>query len=624
VKDNLRWRQYLLDLAAKSEADRAALARACSEDCHFWINSFAWQYNPRAEAGSDEVGPFVTWDVQDEAIHTILDCVERGRDLVIEKSRYMGASWMCLLVCDWLFLYKRNAKFNVISRNEKAVESDNSDSLFWKIDFVHKNLPEWLLPKGRADSIKRVKLFFGNPHLNTSIVGEASTGKAGVGGRCKAMFIDEFSQIAEAEEVLGRTADTTRCRIFNFTHVGVGTTAFRLAQRPDVKKLVLHWSSHPERGRGAYRFDVQGNRVELLDSTAFDAEVRHPDGSAETVRFPEEYPFQRVDLPSGGPFPGVRSPWYDSEVVRRDDARQVAMDLDIDAKGSATQFYDQLRIGALVREYAREPDWEGDVYYDRDAARPLQLVPMKGGPLRLWVNPGDEMRVPTGPYAAGADIAAGTGRTPSCLSVVHAGTGEKVAEYASAHVPPEEFALLAVSLCKVFTHEDELTGERVGAYLTWEHAGPGFAFAKAVLEVGYRRIYYRVDEFDLTSVRSDSPGWVPQPRSIRLLHDQYRAALYGRKFLNRSQRALEETLDYQYVNGIPKHGGEASEHDPSGAKENHGDRVVADALANKGVLELGLGGVGAAKKGPGDPPPDSLAGRRKLWQDRRREQVLFE
>src|SRR5260370_34363113 len=136
------------------------------------------------------------------------------------------------------------------------------------------------------------------------------------------MGIDEFSQIEEDYEVLHRTSDTTGCRIFNFTHKGLGTAAYELTQRVDMRKLNLHWSQHPHKKKGLYRYDTEAKHVVSLD-----AGFQHD----------PDYSFITDGSPTGGPCPGLRSPWYDKECRRKGSARAVAMDLDIDPRGSVSQ-----------------------------------------------------------------------------------------------------------------------------------------------------------------------------------------------------------------------------------------------------------------------------------------------
>jgi hypothetical protein len=557
---NLKFRRNISRLARRGPREQGALRRACARDILFYINVFVWQHNPRKKG--NEVGPFITWDFQDDAVRVILEQVGKDEDLFIEKSREMGASWLCLIIMDWLCRFHHWKKFLCISHSEMAVDrAEDPDSLFWKVDFMHRHLPDWL----RGD-VGRRKLGFAYP-TRSALNGAASTGRSGVGGRATAIFLDEFSKQQDDFEILGQTADTTGCRVFNGTHYGVGGAFFELserAKRGEIRRLVMHWTQHPEKRKGVYRWNPDLGRVEVLD---------------RQYEFPADYKFVTDGTPKGGPFPGLRSPWYDKECRRRANSREVAMHLDIDPQGSMSQFFEPLIIAALIEEYCVPPRWQGDVRVDRDTGKPLGLASSPGGSLKLWLCPRSEDEVPAAPYVIGCDIAAGTGATPSCLSILNARTGEKVGEYTNRHIDPKDFGLVAVALCWLFQDE-----EGNPARLIWEMQGPGLSFASKVLEVGFRNIYYRTAEMphSMEQKVSERPGWVPTPETKRILLEDYRSALALREFVNRSEEALKETLAFKFTpRGDVEHGKIEGGNDPTAARANHGDHVIADALAWK-------------------------------------------
>lgn len=587
---NLRFRLRLLR-AATSDAHRLALKHACKQDCLFYINSFAWQYNP-LKFGS-EVGPFVTYAFQDEAVLEILDCIESGKDLVIEKSREMGASWLCLLVIDWLWRFMPNKKILVISRNEKAVDDEkNADSLFWKLDHLHRHLPSWMAPRGWTPK-HRQKNNFRNPETGSAITGEASTGKAGVGGRATVMFIDEFSQIAEDYEVLHRTSNTTKCRIFNGTHLGLDTAFYELTRRVDIRKLRMHWSMHPDKVAGLYKYDPVKKGKEVLDTK---------------YHFPADYKFIEDGSPTGGYAPGLRSVWYDEDAARKGDARAVAMDLDIDPAGTVSQFFDPLVVRHLQAAYCRPPVWKGDLSFTDDGV-PLEFTKGDAGKLWLW----DHLEIGgmprPGRYAAGADTSEGKGATPSVLTIVDAITGRKVLEFASAFTDPRVFGRMSAALCRAYHAEDGSP-----AKLAWEMQGPGLDFSEGVIQAGFTNFYFRTNEFDLQKKQSLTPGWYPSPTAKRKLMGDYRDALRTRQFENPSERALEETLAFEETREGVDCDTFPADGDPSGATLCHGDRVVADALAWMMKLKI------CAPVRPGRQPAlgaalsdhRSAAGRREL------------
>lgn len=557
VRENVLYRRWLLKRADAEPAVRAALLAACADDPVFWIDSFVWQYNPNAHGSASQLqGPFVTWDFQVNVVKEVFDAIAHRTDLLIEKSREMGASWLVELCFLHKCLFRPVQKFLVISRNKEAVDrAEDPDCLFWKIDYALGLMPLWMT--GR---VKRRVLGISFRKTGSKIFGQATTAKAGVGGRATAMLIDEFSQIEMGHEVLARTADTTGCRIFSGTHVGAATAFAKLATPPSAtRKVVVHWSQHPDKRRGLYRYNPATARVDVLD---------------KDFAYPPDFKFVTTGEPTGGPYPGLRSPWYDKRVAKSPSRREVAMDLDIDIKGSASQFFDPLTI-ARLREYARDPVWAGELAYDRSRGTPLSLIDGGNGRLRLWVNPA-RGRIPRSRYTMGGDISEGNGATPSCLTVFDPGTREKVAEYADAHLSPQDLAPLASALGWLFCDE---AGNP--ARFAWEMHGPGLKFGQRVVGLNYPNIYYRIDVFKERVQRSDRPGWYPTNDTKLLLLQDYRHALHDGLFVNPSDLALAECLNFQYspdgmrvINSF-----EEAVDDPSGARINHADRVIADALA---------------------------------------------
>lgn len=584
VGRNLLYRDALLARADANKRVRDSIIDACRHDLLWYVNLWVWTYDPRKP---QKLIPFITWPFQDKAFLEILDCVEQGRDLVIEKSRDMGASWMSLTVMEWLWHFHRGNTFLMVSRKEDLVDSPGDpDSLFWKVDFIHRNLPDWLRPK-----TDRRKLHFGNSDNGSTIDGESTTAAAGVGGRRTAMFIDEFSRIEEGYQLLAGTADTTRCRIFNFTPWGTSNAAYKLARRGDLKKLRLHWSEHPEKAAGLYRYDAERGMVDVLD---------------QSHKFTIDYRFVLDGK--------LRSPWYDAECVRRANDREVAQMLDINYEGSSYQFFDKSLITKLQQEYACSPFWEGDVDFDPDTGRPFGLVKGEAGLLKLWCPLDAQDRPPEAVYAAAADVSTGTGATNSCLTVIDVKTGEKVAEYAAPYFRADQFALRTVAVCSWF--RDKL-GD--GAKVGWENVGPGGAFGKRLMETGYRNVYYKEKNPALPSSSgySDTPGWMPTNENKRAVLEEYRSALASKRCINRSHIALEECL-YFIINpqGHIVHAGEFDRDDPSGARVNHGDRVIADALAWRVAKSLGGGKVQVRREAEPEVAVGSLAWRRQLHEER--------
>ncbi len=282
--------------------------------------------------------------------------------------------------------------------------------------------------------------------------------------------------------------------------------------------------------------------------------------------------------PLGGPYPGIRSPWYDRKCIEIGSDRGIAIELDIDPRGSVEQFFDSMMVRELVLTYCCDPYWEGDIHYDRDSGHFLELVPQKGGPLRLWCTL-PEGKPEVGAYGFGGDVSAGSGATPSVFSGINFRTGEKVAEYRNARILPEDLAPVVTALGYLFC-----TKEGKPARLAWEVPGPGMTLGKRIADVlNYPNCYYRQSNVITEGGHtSEMPGWYNQTETLAMLMREYRAALSARQFINRSERAMNETADYKYgSSGQIEHGRAANKNDPSGARVNHGDHVIADGIAWK-------------------------------------------
>ena len=554
---NLGFRRELLDMTRDDPSTQEELWIMCSRDFLFYINSFCWTYNPKKKDPQPRELPFITWPYQDTSFAVLVDCIG-SEDLVIEKSRDMGASWMCLMAFEWVWHFHSISSFLLVSRKEDLVDKTNDPrSLMWKIDYMHKNQPRWLLP-----SIGRSNLHIINHDTGSTIDGESTTGDVARGDRRTAILLDEFASVDQGARVLAATGDATDCRVMNSTPKGVGNTFYDEVQNPKKRKLRFHWSVHPEKGADLYWVDGK-----------------------------------------------ARSPWYDDQCERRSHPMEVAQELDIDYLGSDYVFFDAMEIGRHLSTNSMSPFSQGDLDFTSDTCDPVDFLERKDGPLLLWLHLGGGKVSDTRSFAMGVDVSAGTGASNSCLSIVDSETGEKVAEFASPNIRPERLAQHAVALARWFNN----------AFMMWESNGPGRQFGSQVIELGYRTVYYRTNEMSLSKRLTDIPGWSPTKDAKLELFGQYRKALVGGHFINRSRFALKECHAYVYLpNGGVAHARAVNSVDPTGARENHGDRVVADALACKAMRST-------SKPTPTKPPEplDCLASRRNEVRLRREKELYW-
>lgn len=584
--ENWRYRLNIVNAGVQSARARRDIRLACKQDMLFYIQSFSWTVDPR---GEDKVVPFNLWPIQRAAIVKLLWCIRNGRDCVIEKSRDMGASWLCLSVFEWLWRYRPGFDLLFMSRNEELVyKPGNKKALFTKLDILHENQPKWLMPR-----MKKRKRSWQTVEMGGSLDGETTTDASSVGDRRSAILLDEFARMPNAKEILQGSADVTRCRIFNFTPFGTDNTAYELTQKPGVEKVRMHWSDHPTKRKGLYRWGEDEPAPEILDK--------------EYV-FPPDYPFVQDGK--------LRSVEYDYQESRRT-PEEMAREWDINYQGSKTGFYSENIIKGLIDHHARPPVWDGDVNCDPESGEPIGFLKSEEAPLKLWLNfdlTGYPPRARM--YAIGADISTGNGASNSVLSIWDCGTAEKVGEYCSPYTKPERLAVLAVALGRMFQSR---TGE--WAKICWEHNGPGAVFGKLLLDLGYQNLWKRSNEFAKNAHTTNLYGWFPSPDAIELAHTEYRAALQTGTVLNPCEAALRECLDFfrDEMTGDIRHSNmKGIRIGPGGIKKNHGDRVVADMLGVKVVLEQAMYGV-RAKRNDAEMPVNCVAWRMKRADERRAE-----
>lgn len=567
--ENLQFRKFVLERAADDPRLQTTLIEVCRRDILFYFNLFLWTYDPRLPK---KAIPFITYPYQDEGILAIQSAIRDQDVMVIEKSRDMGASWMCCGVFDYEAQFTMNSQFLMLSRVADLVDKRGEpNSLFWKIDFIHKNLPKWFLDNEK-DVYRRI---LGCEYLKTGsiITGSTTTEASGIGGRATAAFVDEFSRFdpTDAAMVKSGLADVTGCRIFNFTpspSMGKAHPSYSLveqAQKGHIRSQRWHWRLHPEKAKGLYRVDKKIRSVEYLDPN---------------FEYPPTYKFQ-LD----GEFE-FHSPWFDKERTKRGNDRDVREMVEIDYQGSSYTVFDVNIIDAYINEVCKVPKVEGDIIYDENTGNFISFASHKDGKIKLWTDLDGYGNPPKAEYAGGVDASFGKGSTNSVLSIANINTGKKILEYAIPNMYPDRFAIKCYAILTWLDFP----------WLYWEKQGPGDTFGDEIVKLNYPKIFIPVDTSKLGNKVSDRFGWMPTNNNKDTLLSVYRTALSTRDFENPSREALLETLEW--VNGpkgYPVHntslrsasGKKGVPVDPSGASQNHGDRVIADALVWRVVKERG-------------------------------------
>lgn len=262
------WRQVQLE---QFDDDRELVEDALDHyrdgkrGCVDFINHWCTTYDPRMIAQERPAKmPFVMFERQEQFVEFVLKCITTEADGLAEKSRDMGATWVCCAISVWLWLFKDGAAVGWGSRKQELVDRlGDPSSIFEKIRILLRNLPKIFLPEGFTFDGNAHFMRITNPANGSSIIGEIGD-QIGRGGRTLVYFKDESAHYERAESIEAALMDNTRCQI-DISSVGDTATIFYrkrdagiewgsgdLVQKGKTNVFVMDWSDHPEKTQEWY------------------------------------------------------------------------------------------------------------------------------------------------------------------------------------------------------------------------------------------------------------------------------------------------------------------------------------------------------------------------------------
>jgi len=550
-RENLIWRNNILRKAANDEVFKAEMKELFHRDILFAFNAFYYTYDVRKRPYHQI--PFMTWEYQDEAILEILHQIKTGEDLVVEKTRDMGLSWLVILVFHHQWIDPvGGGDFLLGSRIEDYVDRrGDMRTLLEKVRYAHYKLPRWLWPKEFNPRKHDNYLKFQNPETGATISGESNNPNFGTGGRYAAILFDEFAKWESTDEAAWTSAgDATPCRIAVSTAFGAGGQYYKLVTNGKTKKLTLHWSLHPEKALGLSCIWPPPNEDQKK--------------SLGTLWSPEVI---------------LTSPWREKEGERRSE-REIAQEIEINYLGSGNPVFDGKSAESL-QVYMKLPDIP--LYYlklDID-----ELTYEKQNSYRFsreGLAAVYEEFDSTHCYTVGVDVVEGLEDGDyAIITIVDRITKNVVCAY---HSRLDEI-LLARAL-KILV--DFYSPEPESAFAPWvgiETNGPGLATFDKAVELGMTNLFM-APRYDVTNGSvSYKKGWRTDATSKRELIAGIKNYLIYRIGKLNNQRLIGEMLSFIHT----KTGKTEAK---SGA---HDDEVIAFGIALQ-VDELAPIDLGETKK----------------------------
>lgn len=580
---------------------------ACKHDILFFLSAFCWLYEPRPKV-VDGVQlpkrlPFIPWEHQEGPIRELRANLGM-RDIGIEKSRGEGFSWIVIYEAlhDWLF--DEGAKVGLVSRTEdEADDPDNSDSLFWKIDWAMERLPRWMVGVRGTDWSRNLsKHSLTNFRNGSQINADAATGSVFRGGRLKWALFDEFAffKRGEDKQALASSQGATNSRLFVSTVNGSNNEYHRVMHEPsNMLRIIVDWKDNPSKNRGLYELK---NGV----PTAIDPVNNPLPPDYLSLSEPVKDMYSRLRL-KGFKLEGrLRSAWYDFECDRPGSTPQlVAQELDRDYGGSMWKVFGQDFFAAAEKKIAR-PHFRGNLSYHPETLEP-HFDRSEDGPMLLWCPLDHQSRPPARPYVIGADISTGLGGTftsNSVLQVIDMVTMEQVFEFADNRTPPNALADLAIALAHWFH----------GAYLSWEINGPGRGFTYRVLRQKYGNVYYRRQQWQRSEKRTKDLGWATTRDTKEAMFSELLRSVIKGDVTMHSDALVKECGQYVRMDGAIEHVLSAKSDDDNASGAAHGDRVIAFGVALMAARDRPTTSK-SAEEYHGPPPPSSMAARKAEYDE---------
>lgn len=231
------WRRAML---AKYEVDPAFLEgakkfyangpRGCIAFINHWCDTFDTRETGFGSAvASKSAGawmPFILFTRQEELVRFVLECLRDDEAGLVEKARTMGASWICIAISVWLWLFHPGTSIGWGSQKAENVdEIGNPKSIFWKIRELINRIPDVFKPAILSDSDIKQGLCH-NPDNGATIAGEVGD-NIGRGGRTRVFFKDESAHYLHPELIEAALSENTRVPIDISSVNGLGNLFYK-------------------------------------------------------------------------------------------------------------------------------------------------------------------------------------------------------------------------------------------------------------------------------------------------------------------------------------------------------------------------------------------------------------
>ena len=218
-----------------------------------WITDWGVTFDPRnPERGIPAMAPFILFPKQIDAVNWLVSRWRNREDGLVEKSRDMGVSWLCVAVAVWLWTFHKGVVVGIGSRKEDYVDRlGDPSSLFWKVRAFIRLLPPQFRPVGYKEDKHAPFMRVLNPENGSAIIGEAGS-NIGRGARTSIYFKDESAFYEQPESIDAALSQTSNCKIDVSTPNGEGNPFWKKRFGGKVPTFIFDWRDDPRKGPDWY------------------------------------------------------------------------------------------------------------------------------------------------------------------------------------------------------------------------------------------------------------------------------------------------------------------------------------------------------------------------------------
>lgn len=245
---------------------RQEVLEHASNNLVWFIHTFCWTFYPWDDEPDK---PFRLWDFQVEYLNEIETCYREQRDLLTEKAREMGATWIVGAWAVWHWLFDKAFLCRIGSKKEADVDTGTIDGIFGKLRYLLNTLPGWMLPNGLDPDKHFTHMRITRPDRKNNVIsGESSNQNFARSGRFHAVLFDELGFWPDIKASWTSAGQSTRFRL------GLSTPNFknewwRMIDSGMYRVFRIEWWMHPQKDAAW----LAAERKRYTDETDFNREI---------------------------------------------------------------------------------------------------------------------------------------------------------------------------------------------------------------------------------------------------------------------------------------------------------------------------------------------------------------